>query len=157
MATGPRVRDHQAECRQTVVCRRDCAPAENIIYAAQRDNLDIDGLGATLVRQLVDAGPVTDVADLFTLTREQLTGLDRVWPTSADNLLVAIERAEQQQPNRCWGSRFSAPSSSPNWSPSTSPDTSPDHQGPRQRRGLGRRPLRTRVASLPGEVDLGRG
>jgi DNA ligase (NAD+) len=44
-----------------------------IEYAAGRDQLDIDGLGARYVKALVDAGAVRDVADLFTLSTEQLT------------------------------------------------------------------------------------
>ncbi|MFF2779164.1 NAD-dependent DNA ligase LigA [Streptomyces sp. NPDC058052] len=50
-----------------------CALAPLIEYAAGRDVLDIDGLGKTYVKALIDAGLVTDVADLFTLTEEQLT------------------------------------------------------------------------------------
>ncbi|MFB6523874.1 NAD-dependent DNA ligase LigA [Streptomyces sp. NPDC056401] len=50
-----------------------CALPALIEYAAGRDMLDIDGLGKTYVRALIEAGDVTDVADLFTLTEEQLT------------------------------------------------------------------------------------
>ncbi|MFJ7955549.1 helix-hairpin-helix domain-containing protein [Streptomyces sp. NPDC096319] len=50
-----------------------CALAPLIEYVAGRDILDIDGLGRTYVDALVAAGAVTDVADLFTLTEEQLT------------------------------------------------------------------------------------
>ncbi|MFH8258388.1 NAD-dependent DNA ligase LigA [Streptomyces roseolus] len=50
-----------------------CALAPLVEYAAGRDVLDIDGLGRTYVKALIDAGLVTDVADLFTLTEEQLT------------------------------------------------------------------------------------
>ncbi|MGW6540303.1 NAD-dependent DNA ligase LigA [Streptomyces sp. NPDC055011] len=50
-----------------------CALAPLIEYAAGRDVLDIDGLGRTYVKALIDAGLVADVADLFTLTEEQLT------------------------------------------------------------------------------------
>ncbi|MFF9476886.1 NAD-dependent DNA ligase LigA [Streptomyces roseolus] len=49
-----------------------CALAPLVEYAAGRDVLDIDGLGRTYVKALIDAGLVTDVADLFTLTEEQL-------------------------------------------------------------------------------------
>ncbi|MEU8763545.1 NAD-dependent DNA ligase LigA [Streptomyces sp. NPDC048659] len=49
-----------------------CALAPSIEYAAGRDILDIDGLGRTYVKALIDSGLVTDVADLFTLTEEQL-------------------------------------------------------------------------------------
>ncbi|MEV7525148.1 NAD-dependent DNA ligase LigA [Streptomyces sp. NPDC091371] len=50
-----------------------CALPALIEYAAGRDMLDIDGLGKTYVNALIEAGAVTDVADLFTLTEEQLT------------------------------------------------------------------------------------
>ncbi|WP_407840897.1 NAD-dependent DNA ligase LigA [Streptomyces sp. DSM 116496] len=49
-----------------------CALPALIEYAAGRDMLDIDGLGKTYVRALIESGDVTDVADLFTLTEEQL-------------------------------------------------------------------------------------
>lgn len=65
----------------------------SVIYAAGRDQLDIEGLGGTRAIQLVEAGLVKDVADLFTLTREQLLGLERMGETSAANLLAAIETA----------------------------------------------------------------
>ncbi|WP_327740554.1 NAD-dependent DNA ligase LigA (plasmid) [Streptomyces nojiriensis] len=50
-----------------------CALPALIGYAAGREMLDIDGLGKTYVAALVESGDVTDVADLFTLTAEQLT------------------------------------------------------------------------------------
>ncbi|MGW6058102.1 NAD-dependent DNA ligase LigA [Streptomyces sp. NPDC055189] len=75
---------------------RDCHLVASLSYAAGRDQLDIEGLGATRVIQLVDAGLVADIADLFTLTREQLLGLERMGETSTDNLLAAIETAKTQ-------------------------------------------------------------
>ncbi|MFD9516208.1 NAD-dependent DNA ligase LigA [Streptomyces sp. NPDC059979] len=50
-----------------------CALPALIEYAAGRDMLDIDGLGKTYVKALIESGDVTDVADLFTLTEDQLT------------------------------------------------------------------------------------
>ncbi|MCD2462259.1 NAD-dependent DNA ligase LigA [Streptomyces sp. MBT42] len=50
-----------------------CALPALIEYAAGREMLDIDGLGKTYVAALVESGDVLDVADLFTLTVEQLT------------------------------------------------------------------------------------
>ncbi|MEX0172232.1 NAD-dependent DNA ligase LigA [Streptomyces sp. LMG1-1-1.1] len=49
-----------------------CALAPLIEYAAGRDILDIDGLGRKYVDALIAGGEVRDVADLFTLTEEQL-------------------------------------------------------------------------------------
>ncbi|MFD5693278.1 NAD-dependent DNA ligase LigA [Streptomyces rubiginosohelvolus] len=79
---------------------RNCRLVASVSYAAGRDQLDIEGLGATRVVQLVDAGLVSDFADLFTLEREQLLALDRMGETSTDNLLVAIETARTRPLSR---------------------------------------------------------
>ncbi|MEV7687704.1 NAD-dependent DNA ligase LigA [Streptomyces bungoensis] len=79
---------------------RNCHLVASLSYAAGRDQLDIEGLGATRVVQLVDAGLVTDLAGLFTLTREALLGLDRMGETSTDNLLAAIDKAKRQPLSR---------------------------------------------------------
>ncbi|MDX3525661.1 NAD-dependent DNA ligase LigA [Streptomyces sp. ID05-39B] len=73
---------------------RNCHLVASLSYAAGRDQLDIEGLGQTRVVQLVEAGLVADLADLFTLTREQLLGLDRMGETSTDNLLAALATAK---------------------------------------------------------------
>lgn len=88
------------EQRWRCVRGRDCRLVASISYAAGRDQLDIEGLGATRVVQLVDAGLVADFADLFTLEREQLLGLERMGETSTDNLLAAIETARTQPLSR---------------------------------------------------------
>ncbi|WP_405015621.1 NAD-dependent DNA ligase LigA [Kitasatospora sp. NBC_01539] len=75
---------------------RGCQAVASIRYAVGRDQLDIEGLGGSRAVQLVDAGLVADVADLFVLTREQLLALDRMGATSTDNLLAAIEAARSR-------------------------------------------------------------
>ena len=59
---------------------------------AGRHALDIEGLGEKLIAQLLDAGLVHDVADLYTLDaqRDALLALDRMAAKSADNLLAGI-------------------------------------------------------------------
>ncbi|WP_189539730.1 NAD-dependent DNA ligase LigA [Streptomyces gelaticus] len=89
-----------SEQRWRCVRGRDCRLVASISYAAGRDQLDIEGLGATRVVQLVDAGLVADFADLFTLDREQLLGLERMGETSTDNLLAAIDTARTQPLSR---------------------------------------------------------
>ncbi|MEU5754171.1 NAD-dependent DNA ligase LigA [Streptomyces sp. NPDC047829] len=79
---------------------RTCHLVASLAYAAGRDQLDIEGLGATRVVQLVDAGLVADLADLFTLRRERLLALERMGETSTDNLLAALARAKEQPLSR---------------------------------------------------------
>ncbi|GAA2822714.1 NAD-dependent DNA ligase LigA [Kitasatospora paracochleata] len=89
-----------SEQRWRCVRGRNCQAVASIRYAVGRDQLDIEGLGGTRAVQLVEAGLVTDVADLFTLTREQLLGLERMGETSTDKLLAAIETARSRPLNR---------------------------------------------------------
>ena len=67
---------------------------ERIRHFASRLALDIEGLGSKLVNQLVEAGLIENPADLFRLTEEQLLGLERIAPKSANNLLKALERSK---------------------------------------------------------------
>ncbi|MFE0450997.1 NAD-dependent DNA ligase LigA [Streptomyces sp. NPDC058914] len=79
---------------------RNCHLVASLSYAGGRDQLDIEGLGHTRVVQLVEAGLVADLADLFTLTRDQLLGLERMGETSTDNLLAALTAARNQPLSR---------------------------------------------------------
>ncbi len=79
---------------------RNCHLVASLAYAAGRDQLDIEGLGTTRVVQLVEAGLVADLADLFLLGREQLLALERMGETSTDNLLAALDRAKEQPLSR---------------------------------------------------------
>jgi DNA ligase (NAD+) len=60
-------------------------------HFASQGAMDIDGLGEKQVAQLMEAGLVTTAADFYTLTVEQLTGLDRMGATSAQRLVRAID------------------------------------------------------------------
>jgi DNA ligase (NAD+) len=65
-----------------------------IRHFASRLAMDIEGLGDRLVEQLVDAGLVTSVADLYRLDAEALVGLERMGEKSAQNLVAALERSK---------------------------------------------------------------
>ena len=64
---------------------------QRVIYFASRGAMDIEGLGERTVFQLSDAGLITDPADIYSLTAEQLLGLEGFARISADKLLAAIE------------------------------------------------------------------
>ncbi|MFM7697412.1 MAG: NAD-dependent DNA ligase LigA [Limnohabitans sp.] len=66
-----------------------------LLHFAQRRAVEIDDLGEKLVDQLVDAGLVKTLPDLYRLTREQLIGLDRMAEKSANNLLTSLEKSKQ--------------------------------------------------------------
>jgi DNA ligase (NAD+) len=66
----------------------------SIQHFASRKAMDIEGLGEKLVDQLVETGLVNSIADLYTLDRERLTGLERMGDKSADKLLAELERSK---------------------------------------------------------------
>lgn len=65
-----------------------------IEFFASRGQMNIDGLGEKIVAQLVQAGLVHDVADLFDLTVAKLLTLERFGQASAQNLVAAIAKAK---------------------------------------------------------------
>jgi DNA ligase (NAD+) len=68
----------------------------NVEHFVSRGAMDIVGLGIKIVEQLIEAGLVKDVADLYTLQRDQLLGLEGFAEKKADNLLSAIQGSESQ-------------------------------------------------------------
>ncbi|HVX65773.1 MAG TPA: NAD-dependent DNA ligase LigA [Bryobacteraceae bacterium] len=68
---------------------------ESILHFASRGVMDIDGMGEALVDQLVDRGLVKSIVDIYDLTAEQLTGLERMGKKSAEKLLANIERSKR--------------------------------------------------------------
>ncbi len=69
---------------------------ESIKHFASRNAMDIDGLGDRYVDQLLRLGLVKSVADLYTLTREDLFRFERMGEKLADNLLLAIARSKER-------------------------------------------------------------
>ncbi len=63
---------------------------------ARRSAMDIDGLGDKIVEQLVDSGLVGCIPDLYRLTLEQLTALERMGEKSAKNLLDGIAASKSR-------------------------------------------------------------
>jgi DNA ligase (NAD+) len=68
---------------------------ETIRHFASRGVLDIEGMGDSLVNQLVEAGMVKDVADLYSLTEEKLLTLERMGKKSAENILNELDRSKK--------------------------------------------------------------
>lgn len=67
---------------------------ERLIHFASRDALNIDGLGAKMIGQLLEKGLVRDPADIYQLKKDQLLTLERMGDKRAQNLIDAIERSK---------------------------------------------------------------
>lgn len=84
-------------------CQNSDCPAQllrNLIHFASRDAMDIEGLGPSIVENLVAAGLVKSPADLYDITLEEVSSLDRLAQKSGSNLLAAIEKSKQNDLSR---------------------------------------------------------
>ncbi|HUT46988.1 MAG TPA: NAD-dependent DNA ligase LigA [Sedimentisphaerales bacterium] len=72
---------------------RDCPGQlkERLKYFAGRGQMDIENLGPALIDQLIENGLVGNFADLYKLSKAQLTGLERMAEKSAANVIKAID------------------------------------------------------------------
>jgi DNA ligase (NAD+) len=80
-------------------CVNAACPAQlvrNVEHFVSKGGMDINGLGIKIVEQLIAEGLVKDVADLYSLRKEQLLGLEGFAGKKADNLLEAIAVSKSQ-------------------------------------------------------------
>ncbi len=75
---------------------QDCFPrlVKRISHFASKGAMDIDGLGPKVAEQLINAGLVRDLPDIYALTMDDLVSMERFGEKSARNLLDAIEKSK---------------------------------------------------------------
>ncbi len=79
-------------------CENISCPAQTkrkIEHFAGRTAMDIEGLGTAVIDQIVDKNLVSDYGDLYSLTHEQLSGLERLGDKSAQNLIDALNDSKK--------------------------------------------------------------
>ncbi|RYJ18623.1 DNA ligase [Rahnella variigena] len=82
-----------ARCTAGLIC--GAQRKEALKHFVSRRALDVDGMGDKIIDQLVEKEYVKTPADLFRLTAGKLTGLDRMGPKSAQNVVNALEKAKE--------------------------------------------------------------
>ena len=81
-----------ARCSAGLYCKAQ--RAEALKHFVSRKALDIEGLGAKLIEQLVAEGRLSDPSDLFKLNKEELSNRERMGDKSAENLVRAINESK---------------------------------------------------------------
>ena len=84
-------------------CENASCPARirrGLEHFASRRAMDIEGLGESLVDQLVSTGLVKDYADLYALTLDQVAALERMGKKSAANLIAQIDASRNRELSR---------------------------------------------------------
>ncbi len=99
----PVVRDEE---EVAIYCPNVACPGkrlEGLVYFASRGAMDIRGLSYARIDQLIAAELVSDAADLYSLTRDQLLGLEGYAEKGTDALLAAIDQSRTQPLSRLLG------------------------------------------------------
>ncbi len=84
------VREDGESVRRCVNASCPAQVKERLAHFCSRGAMDIEGAGPALIDQLVDAGLVKDVSDLYNLTEQALLSLDGIADKSARNIISAI-------------------------------------------------------------------
>lgn len=91
---------HKPEGEVILRCsNRNCKAQlkESIRHFASRDAMDITGLGKVLIEKLVENGVLGSIGDIYSLTREKLSPLERMGAKSAANLVAEIEKSRTRE------------------------------------------------------------
>lgn len=98
---SPAVREEgEADYRCTGGLFCSAQQKQALLHFAHRRAVDIEDLGDKLVEQLVDAGLVKTLPDLYRLGFSHLASLDRMADKSANNLLSSLEKSKQTSLSR---------------------------------------------------------
>jgi DNA ligase (NAD+) len=92
-----------SEDKKQARCTNVNCPAqlrERVTHYAAREAMDIEGLGEKRTEQLIDAGLIERLSDIYDITKEDLLPLERFADKSADNLVGEIEDSREQTLSR---------------------------------------------------------
>jgi DNA ligase (NAD+) len=91
---------HRPEGEAVWRCENTSCPAKlrrGLEHFASRSAMNIEGLGESLIGQVVDKGLVKSFADVYVLTAETLANLERMGKKSAANVMAQIERSKSNE------------------------------------------------------------
>jgi len=91
---------HRAEDEAVWRCENTSCPAKlqrGLEHFASRGAMNVEGLGESLIAQVINAGLVHDYADVYALTAEKLQQLERMGQKSAAKLMLQIEKSRSNE------------------------------------------------------------
>lgn len=68
----------------------------SIVHFVSKEGMDIDGLGYKIVEQLIEKGLIKNIADIYSLTLEEIASLKKNGKKFAENLIDSIEKSKEQ-------------------------------------------------------------
>lgn len=95
--------DTEYEYGGAVRCENPLCPAQRerrLTHFASRDAMNIDGMGPSTIHALLESNLISDAADIYSLSEEDVASLPRMGEKSAKNLISAIRRSKDAGPER---------------------------------------------------------
>ena len=86
------IRCHNADCPAQLL--------RHLIHFTSRDAMDIEGLGPAVLEQLLDAGIISNIVDIYTIDAKRVLGLERTGEKSVNNLINAIAKSKENDLSR---------------------------------------------------------
>ncbi len=89
---------YREEDEAVIRCTNAECPAQllrHLIHFTSRDAMDIEGLGPAVLEQLLDAGLINNIVDLYSIDYSKAASLERSGEKSMENLKTAIEKSKQ--------------------------------------------------------------
>ncbi len=79
-------------------CKNETCPAkhlEGLIHFVSKKGMNIDGMGEKIIETFHDIGLITDAVSIYTLTRQDIEGLDDFGEKSAENIIESINQSKK--------------------------------------------------------------
>ena len=93
---APAVREEGEAATRCTGIECSAKALRSIVHFASKEGMDIDGLGYSIIEQLLDRGLIKTIADIYTLRLEDIASLKKNGTKFAQNLINAIEESKNR-------------------------------------------------------------
>lgn len=91
---APAIRENNEAIRRCIGIECPARNLRNIVHFVSKAGMDIDGLGYAIIKQLMEKGYLKGIADIYYLTKEEISSLKKSGDKFASNLINAINQSK---------------------------------------------------------------
>ncbi len=93
---APAIREEGEAVTRCIGIECKAQALRSIIHFASKEGMEIDGLGASIIEQLMEKGLVNNISDIYNLTLEDIASLKKNGKKFAQNLIDSIENSKKR-------------------------------------------------------------
>ena len=91
---GPAIREEGESIKRCIGIECSAKALRNIVHFASKEGMEIDGLGYSIIEQMLQKGLIHNIADLYTLKNQDIASLKKNGKKFASNLMESIEKSK---------------------------------------------------------------